>query len=173
MFKAAIFQATGIPIAVRASPPPPPPPPTAFIYPWPLALLPCHAEEKENGPAPGRKEVEEWGWWLQAINILSWACGSITIIFVVLGSNAALIAAAVQAILASAAPGGALYVLLGVTFAGLGPIPTSYYPLPYCFYNGQSYCGTTSIHPISYGAPLTPLSSSLPFLSALSASLPP
>ena len=117
--------------------------------------------------------MEEWGWWLQAINILSWACGSITIIFVVLGSNAALIAAAVQAILASAAPGGALYVLLGVTFAGLGPIPTSYYPLPYCFYNGQSYCGTTSIHPISYGAPLTPLSSSLPFLSALSASLPP
>ena len=78
------------------------------------------------------------GWRLQAINILSWACGSITIVFAVLGSNAALIAAAVQVILASAATGGSMHVLLVVTFAGLGRIPTSYYPLPYYLYNGLS-----------------------------------
>ena len=71
--------------------------------------------------------------------------------FTVLGSNAALIAAAVQSILTSAAHGGALYVLLGgVTYAGIGTLPTTYYPLPYCYYNGQSYCGTTSISHISY-----------------------
>jgi hypothetical protein len=88
---------------------------------------------------------------VQAINIISWACGSITVTFTVLGSNAALIAAAVQSILTSAAHGGALYVLLGgVTYAGIGTLPTTYYPLPYCYYNGQSYCGTTSISHISY-----------------------
>lgn len=70
--------------------------------------------------------------------------------FLVLGNNAALIAAAVNAIVASA-QSGTLYTLLGgVTYVGLGTLPSTYYPLPYCYYNGQTYCGTTSIRAVSY-----------------------
>jgi len=69
-----------------------------------------------------------------------------TIIFYVLGSNAQLIAAAVATILASGQRGGALWLALGVIYIGLGDgIPNSYYPVPYCFYNGNNFCGTTMI----------------------------
>lgn len=78
----------------------------------------------------------------EAILILGWACGSITVIFAVLGNNPALIAAATSAILAAAAPGGALYNALGgiVINPGTNVVITtavrssSYYAVPYCAY---------------------------------------
>ena len=75
-----------------------------------------------------------------AVNVIAWQCGSITVTFTILGSNSALIAAAVAAILAASAPGGALYNALGgITFAGSATIPTTvnssgHYHVAYCSY---------------------------------------
>jgi hypothetical protein len=78
-----------------------------------------------------------------AINVVAWQCGSITVTFTVLGSNPALIAAAVASILAASAPGGALYSLLGgITISGSVTVTITpgtvnglgYYPVAYCRY---------------------------------------
>jgi hypothetical protein len=80
----------------------------------------------------------------EAINVLVWQCGSITVTFTILGGNSALIAAAVASLLAASAPGGALYNSLGgITIGTNGGVTVStttaadnrgYYPVPYCRY---------------------------------------
>ena len=75
-----------------------------------------------------------------AIKVVAWQCSSITVTFVILGSSAPAIAAAVTTLLAAAAPVGALYNALGgITFGGAVVSTTlastrGYYAVPYCRY---------------------------------------
>ena len=78
---------------------------------------------------------------MASINVLNWQCGSITVTFTILGSNSALIAAAVASILVAAAPGGTLYAALGgITISGSVTVTVGatnvqgYYPVAYCSY---------------------------------------
>lgn len=86
----------------------------------------------------------------QAINVVSVSCGSVIIVFTVLGSSPALVSSALAVVLSSAAPGGALHTTLGVTQVGPSIFVSvaAYAPLSlplWCGYGSTAYCATATV----------------------------